>query len=172
MRACMQMLVSVTSYWRWGWLQVLEGQKVVPAKARELGFSFKYPYVKDALRSILPWWIDSMTRKTAWHEPFVILSSCSRNVMLLEGLHWSTRYVSIFVESQKDQISTIFFHGIIASASCYFTCSNFSVSGRPLNKKEGLRDNDRSPQLNAFSSYYVTNVHKHHLTRVNIFSQH
>ncbi|OWM83910.1 hypothetical protein CDL15_Pgr004341 [Punica granatum] len=32
---------------------VLEGQKVVPAKAKELGFSFKYPYVKDALRSIL-----------------------------------------------------------------------------------------------------------------------
>ena len=33
--------------------QVLEGQKVVPAKAKELGFSFKYPYVKDALKAIL-----------------------------------------------------------------------------------------------------------------------
>nr|KJB32607.1 hypothetical protein B456_005G248600 [Gossypium raimondii] len=32
---------------------VLEGQKVVPAKAKELGFPFKYPYVKDALKSIL-----------------------------------------------------------------------------------------------------------------------
>ncbi|KAK4804190.1 hypothetical protein SAY86_004007 [Trapa natans] len=32
---------------------VLEGQKVVPAKAKELGFSYKYPYVKEALRSIL-----------------------------------------------------------------------------------------------------------------------
>ncbi|KAL8151369.1 hypothetical protein V2J09_021177 [Rumex salicifolius] len=32
---------------------VLEGQKVVPARAKELGFSFKYPYVKDALRAIL-----------------------------------------------------------------------------------------------------------------------
>ncbi|XP_022726061.1 epimerase family protein SDR39U1 homolog, chloroplastic isoform X2 [Durio zibethinus] len=32
---------------------VLEGQKVLPAKAKELGFPFKYPYVKDALKSIL-----------------------------------------------------------------------------------------------------------------------
>ncbi|XVF00991.1 hypothetical protein REPUB_Repub04eG0049800 [Reevesia pubescens] len=32
---------------------VLEGQRVVPAKAKELGFPFKYPYVKDALISIL-----------------------------------------------------------------------------------------------------------------------
>lgn len=32
---------------------VLEGQKVVPARAKELGFSFKYPYVKDALKAIL-----------------------------------------------------------------------------------------------------------------------
>lgn len=31
---------------------VLEGQKVVPARAKQLGFSFKYPYVKDALRAI------------------------------------------------------------------------------------------------------------------------
>ncbi|GMI74483.1 GIANT CHLOROPLAST 1 [Hibiscus trionum] len=32
---------------------VLEGQKVVPVKAKELGFQFKYPYVKDAIESIL-----------------------------------------------------------------------------------------------------------------------
>ncbi|XP_039036125.1 epimerase family protein SDR39U1 homolog, chloroplastic-like isoform X2 [Hibiscus syriacus] len=32
---------------------VLEGQKVLPVKAKELGFPFKYPYVKDALKSIL-----------------------------------------------------------------------------------------------------------------------
>ncbi|XP_031284978.1 epimerase family protein SDR39U1 homolog, chloroplastic [Pistacia vera] len=32
---------------------VLDGQRVVPAKAKELGFSFKYPYVKDALKAIL-----------------------------------------------------------------------------------------------------------------------
>ncbi|CAL1353695.1 unnamed protein product [Linum trigynum] len=32
---------------------VLEGQRVVPAKAKELGFRFKYPYVKDALKTIL-----------------------------------------------------------------------------------------------------------------------
>ncbi|WRX14456.1 protein of unknown function DUF1731 - like 1 [Theobroma cacao] len=32
---------------------VLEGQKVLPAKAKELGFPFKYLYVKDALKSIL-----------------------------------------------------------------------------------------------------------------------
>ncbi|GER55257.1 NAD(P)-binding Rossmann-fold superfamily protein [Striga asiatica] len=33
---------------------VLDGQKVLPTKAKKLGFSFKYPYVKDALRSIVP----------------------------------------------------------------------------------------------------------------------
>ncbi|KAF7143431.1 hypothetical protein RHSIM_Rhsim05G0068100 [Rhododendron simsii] len=32
---------------------VLEGQKVLPARAKELGFQFQYPYVKDALRAIL-----------------------------------------------------------------------------------------------------------------------
>lgn len=32
---------------------VLEGQKVIPARAKELGFSFKYPYVKEALKSIM-----------------------------------------------------------------------------------------------------------------------
>ncbi|XP_010263902.1 PREDICTED: epimerase family protein SDR39U1 homolog, chloroplastic [Nelumbo nucifera] len=32
---------------------VLEGQKVLPARATELGFSFKYPFVKDALKAIL-----------------------------------------------------------------------------------------------------------------------
>ncbi|KAL1833790.1 hypothetical protein ACET3Z_003441 [Daucus carota] len=32
---------------------VLEGQRVLPAKAKELGFSFKYPYVKEALKAIL-----------------------------------------------------------------------------------------------------------------------
>ncbi|XWS67816.1 hypothetical protein CRYUN_Cryun04dG0037700 [Craigia yunnanensis] len=32
---------------------VREGQRVVPAKAKELGFPFKYRYVKDALKSIL-----------------------------------------------------------------------------------------------------------------------
>ncbi|GAB4837832.1 Complement component 1 Q subcomponent-binding protein, mitochondrial [Ancistrocladus abbreviatus] len=32
---------------------VLEGQKVLPARAKELGFSFKYPYVKDALKAVL-----------------------------------------------------------------------------------------------------------------------
>ncbi|CAK9142088.1 unnamed protein product [Ilex paraguariensis] len=32
---------------------VLEGQRVLPAKAKELGFPFKYPCVKDALESIL-----------------------------------------------------------------------------------------------------------------------
>ncbi|KAG8368172.1 hypothetical protein BUALT_Bualt15G0017400 [Buddleja alternifolia] len=32
---------------------VLEGQKVVPARAKELGFSFKYPHVKDALKAIM-----------------------------------------------------------------------------------------------------------------------
>ena len=32
---------------------VLDGQKVLPARAQQLGFTFKYPYVKDALRAIL-----------------------------------------------------------------------------------------------------------------------
>ncbi|GFY89894.1 NAD(P)-binding Rossmann-fold superfamily protein [Actinidia rufa] len=33
--------------------QVLEGQKVLPARAKELGFTFRYTYVKDALRAIM-----------------------------------------------------------------------------------------------------------------------
>ncbi|KAI3795455.1 hypothetical protein L1987_38110 [Smallanthus sonchifolius] len=32
---------------------VLEGQRVVPVRAKELGFSFKYPYIKEALKAIL-----------------------------------------------------------------------------------------------------------------------
>ncbi|XP_068646473.1 epimerase family protein SDR39U1 homolog, chloroplastic [Aristolochia californica] len=32
---------------------VLDGQKVLPMRAKELGFSFRYPYVKDALKSII-----------------------------------------------------------------------------------------------------------------------
>ncbi|KAB1224553.1 hypothetical protein CJ030_MR2G028501 [Morella rubra] len=32
---------------------VLEGQRVLPTRAKELGFPFKYPYVKDALKAIL-----------------------------------------------------------------------------------------------------------------------
>ncbi|CDO96984.1 unnamed protein product [Coffea canephora] len=32
---------------------VLEGQKVLPARAEELGFPFKYRYVKDALKAIM-----------------------------------------------------------------------------------------------------------------------
>ncbi|CAA7410907.1 unnamed protein product [Spirodela intermedia] len=32
---------------------VLDGQKVLPLKAQELGFSFKYPYVRDALKAII-----------------------------------------------------------------------------------------------------------------------
>lgn len=32
---------------------VLEGQRVLPAKAKKLGFSFKYPYIRDALKAIL-----------------------------------------------------------------------------------------------------------------------
>ncbi|KAL9690438.1 hypothetical protein QQ045_010836 [Rhodiola kirilowii] len=32
---------------------VLEGQKVIPARAKELGFKFKYPHVREALMSIL-----------------------------------------------------------------------------------------------------------------------
>ncbi|XP_066323058.1 epimerase family protein SDR39U1 homolog, chloroplastic isoform X1 [Miscanthus floridulus] len=31
---------------------VLEGQKVLPAKAKDLGFSYRYPYVEDALKAI------------------------------------------------------------------------------------------------------------------------
>ncbi|CAL4967826.1 unnamed protein product [Urochloa decumbens] len=31
---------------------VLEGQKVLPVKAKELGFSYRYPYVQDALKAI------------------------------------------------------------------------------------------------------------------------
>ncbi|XP_077246467.1 NAD(P)-binding Rossmann-fold superfamily protein [Tasmannia lanceolata] len=30
---------------------VLEGQRVLPVKAKELGFSFRYPYIKDALKA-------------------------------------------------------------------------------------------------------------------------
>ncbi|XP_043712764.1 epimerase family protein SDR39U1 homolog, chloroplastic [Telopea speciosissima] len=32
---------------------VLEGQRVLPQRAKELGYSFKYPFVKDALKAIL-----------------------------------------------------------------------------------------------------------------------
>ncbi|KAJ3672451.1 hypothetical protein LUZ60_007172 [Juncus effusus] len=32
---------------------VLEGQRVIPTRAKELGFSYKYPYVKEALRAII-----------------------------------------------------------------------------------------------------------------------
>ncbi|CAB4290028.1 unnamed protein product [Prunus armeniaca] len=32
---------------------VLDGQRVLPVKAKELGFTFKYSSVKDALRSII-----------------------------------------------------------------------------------------------------------------------
>ncbi|CAJ2679412.1 unnamed protein product [Trifolium pratense] len=32
---------------------VLEGQRVVPTQAKKLGFSFKYSYVKDALKAII-----------------------------------------------------------------------------------------------------------------------
>ncbi|KAK8950818.1 hypothetical protein KSP39_PZI004449 [Platanthera zijinensis] len=32
---------------------VLEGKKVLPVKAKELGFTYKYPFVKDALRDIV-----------------------------------------------------------------------------------------------------------------------
>lgn len=32
---------------------VLDGQKVLPTKAKELGFSFKYPYIGDALKAIM-----------------------------------------------------------------------------------------------------------------------
>lgn len=42
-------------------MQVLEGQKVLPVKAKQLGFSYRYPYVQDALRAIARdlWLIDS-----------------------------------------------------------------------------------------------------------------
>lgn len=33
--------------------QVLEGQKVLPTRAKELGFPFKYRYVRDALKAIM-----------------------------------------------------------------------------------------------------------------------
>ncbi|KAF5190768.1 Epimerase family protein sdr39u1-like protein, partial [Thalictrum thalictroides] len=32
---------------------VLEGQRVLPVRAKELGFQFKYPYIKDALKAIV-----------------------------------------------------------------------------------------------------------------------
>ncbi|PIA57194.1 hypothetical protein AQUCO_00600137v1 [Aquilegia coerulea] len=32
---------------------VLEGQRVLPVRAKELGFEFKYPYIKDALKAIV-----------------------------------------------------------------------------------------------------------------------
>lgn len=32
---------------------VLEGQRVLPVRAKELGFSYKYPYIKEALKAIL-----------------------------------------------------------------------------------------------------------------------
>ncbi|RWR85917.1 epimerase family protein SDR39U1, chloroplastic isoform X1 [Cinnamomum micranthum f. kanehirae] len=32
---------------------VLDGQRVLPVKAKELGFSFRYPFVKEALRAIV-----------------------------------------------------------------------------------------------------------------------
>ncbi|KAL5985869.1 hypothetical protein ACLOJK_027858 [Asimina triloba] len=32
---------------------VLDGQKVLPTKAKELGFSYRYPFVKDALKASL-----------------------------------------------------------------------------------------------------------------------
>lgn len=32
---------------------VLDGQKVLPTKAKELGFTFKYPYIGDALKAIM-----------------------------------------------------------------------------------------------------------------------
>ena len=31
---------------------MLEGQKVLPVKAKDLGFSYRYPYVEDALKAI------------------------------------------------------------------------------------------------------------------------
>lgn len=45
-----------------GFRQVLEGQKVLPDRAKELGFQFRYPDVKDALRAILSQGSPSMTR--------------------------------------------------------------------------------------------------------------
>ncbi|OVA12868.1 NAD-dependent epimerase/dehydratase [Macleaya cordata] len=32
---------------------VLEGQRVLPMRAKELGFSFKYPYIKDAIKAVV-----------------------------------------------------------------------------------------------------------------------
>lgn len=32
---------------------VLDGQKVVSVRAKELGFSYKYPYIKDALKAVI-----------------------------------------------------------------------------------------------------------------------
>ncbi|WCJ40890.1 NAD(P)-binding Rossmann-fold superfamily protein [Euphorbia peplus] len=32
---------------------VLDGQRVIPKRAKELGFQFKYPYIKDALKTVL-----------------------------------------------------------------------------------------------------------------------
>ncbi|KAJ9550157.1 hypothetical protein OSB04_014202 [Centaurea solstitialis] len=36
-----------------GSIVVLEGQRVVPVRAKELGFSYKYPFIKEALKAIL-----------------------------------------------------------------------------------------------------------------------
>ncbi|XP_052622463.1 epimerase family protein SDR39U1 homolog, chloroplastic isoform X2 [Lactuca sativa] len=36
-----------------GAIVVLEGQRVLPVRAKELGFSYKYPYIKEALKAIL-----------------------------------------------------------------------------------------------------------------------
>ncbi|KVI04149.1 protein of unknown function DUF1731, C-terminal [Cynara cardunculus var. scolymus] len=36
-----------------GAIVVLEGQRVVPVRAKELGFSYKYPFIKEALKAIL-----------------------------------------------------------------------------------------------------------------------
>ncbi|KAJ6927316.1 hypothetical protein NC651_011396 [Populus alba x Populus x berolinensis] len=36
-----------------GGIGYLDGQRVLPARAKELGFQFKYPRVKDALKTIL-----------------------------------------------------------------------------------------------------------------------
>lgn len=39
---------------KYSWLRpCLDGQRVLPARAKELGFQFKYPRVKDALKTIL-----------------------------------------------------------------------------------------------------------------------
>jgi NAD dependent epimerase/dehydratase family enzyme len=34
-------------------MQVLDGQKVFPKRAQELGFKYKYPHVSDAIRAII-----------------------------------------------------------------------------------------------------------------------